>query len=62
MKFTLEIDCDNDAFDGSPQLELSRILQCAARRLASQGINTTNTALFDANGNKVGQWTYGETK
>lgn len=58
MKFTLTIDCDNVAFDASPALEVQRILRSAARRVEAQGLRTSNTGLFDGNGNKVGQWTY----
>lgn len=62
MKFTLEIACDNDAFEASPALEVQRILRSAARRVAAQGLRTSNTSLFDGYGNKVGQWTYDGAK
>lgn len=60
MKFTLEIDCDNDAFkDGNVEAELYRVLQSVSRRIMSCGVTTTNTDVFDYNGNKVGQFAYG---
>lgn len=58
MRFTLTINCDNDAFEASPALEVQRILRSAARRVEAQGLRAPNTSLFDAYGNKVGQWTY----
>lgn len=61
MKFTLEIACDNDAFEASPALEISRILESVARRIKYRGLEDSNK-VFDANGNRVGQWTYGESK
>lgn len=61
MQFTLTINCDNASFEDDPH-EVHRILLSVARRVLYQGLGTANTALFDANGNKVGQWTYGEAK
>lgn len=64
MKLTITINCDNAAFepdeDGAVDSnEVARILRKAAERWddfylepASSGI------LHDANGNRVGQWTF----
>lgn len=52
MKFILEINCDNDAFQDSND-ELARIL----RRVAFHAENITllkNEIVFDINGNNVG--------
>ena len=60
-RFTLEIDCDNDAFGTSGysiSQEVARVLQCAARRIANQSVATDRNKLFDGNGNTVGKWGY----
>lgn len=69
MKFTLEINCENAAFyaenttmQDSVSLEVQRILSSAARRIRIDGLNTSNTALFDGNGNRVGSFQYGAVK
>lgn len=68
MKFTIEITCDNAAFEQEPQDELVRILELIQQRLKNEGlsfatiINTTGNpdvsfptmTLWDTNGNKVG--------
>jgi hypothetical protein len=57
MNFKLEIDCDNDAFGGSPALatvELGRILEEIARKLDRDG--QTKGHAWDVNGNRVGLW------
>lgn len=59
MKFTLEIDCDNAAFDPSPGEEINRILS----RLAECGepfAAGDQAPLFDTNGNRVGHWKLAE--
>lgn len=64
-KFTLEIDCDNAAFEdiGEAQsgalAEVGRILGVASKKL--QRATTTGKmrqGLMDGNGNSVGSWTY----
>lgn len=54
MKFTLEIDCDNAAFqenDGDQYVEVARILREAADRIEN---GRDSIALIDLNGNRVG--------
>jgi hypothetical protein len=61
MKFKLEIDCDNDAFGGSPAMatiELGRILEEIARKLDREG--QTKGYAWDCNGNRVGAWSLDE--
>lgn len=58
MKFKLEIDCDNAAFDGVEREEVARILLEAGRKV--RNLNPPNyvgekIALYDFNGNKVGE-------
>ena len=53
--FTLRIEPDNDAFSDDPSLELARILQDVARKVADG--QTTGT-IRDSNGNRVGEWHY----
>lgn len=59
MKFTLEIDCDNDAFQPSPAAELARILREVAEDLDSDAANDadpTMHTIMDANGNTCGYY------
>jgi hypothetical protein len=58
MKFRIEIDCDNAAFDDDRNGELATILTRVAERL-SDGLRLSSrperaTALQDSNGNTVG--------
>lgn len=52
-RFTIEIDCDNTAFDDSPQAEIIRILREAADRLEVAPYEKS-IVLSDINGNHVG--------
>lgn len=63
MKFKLEIECNNAAFEDAPDDEIARILRSCARRLeiGFEGVSGRN-ALFDANGNRVGTFQLEETK
>lgn len=57
MKFTLEIKCDNAAFDDEPLAEVARILRAEAARIdhwVGDGAKTWDDSLHDVNGNKVG--------
>jgi hypothetical protein len=57
MKFVLEIECDNAAFDDDPKRELARILHEQAAKLghwAGDGSTKWRDHLYDVNGNKVG--------
>jgi hypothetical protein len=67
MRFTLSIDCDNDAFypfvsqedGGSPagSDELVRIVQRVADCVAT---GDDSGACYDTNGNRVGAWMFEE--
>jgi len=52
MKFVLEIDCDNAAFDEDPVPEVIRILAETVGKLADGG---RSVVLVDSNGNSVGR-------
>jgi len=64
-KFTLEIDCDNAAFEGIDEpgsgalAEVGRILGVESKRL-QRAITSgkMRRGLMDGNGNTVGSWTY----
>jgi hypothetical protein len=51
MKFTLEIDCDNAAFEDEMASEIARILRTTAKRVAD---GEDDMRLRDVNGNTVG--------
>ncbi len=53
MKFTLEMECDNEAFEANHAMEISRILQSAIKRIKS---GSDSGPLFDYDGNRVGTW------
>lgn len=54
MKFKLEIDCDNAAFDDAPRQEIERILEKLTRDVLAWGLLGT-IPLYDTNGNRVGR-------
>lgn len=54
MKFTVQLDCDNFAFDEAPTDEVARILQNLAKRLEREGLQWV-VGLTDLNGNRVGE-------
>ena len=54
--FTLQIECDNDAFTPDtegPSTELERILYVVARNVA---LGRSASVVVDVNGNTVGSW------
>ena len=55
MKFTLEIDCGNAAFDDDLPAEIARILRVVANELP-RVYPEQYGRLRDANGNAVGVW------
>jgi len=57
MKFELEINCDNAAFE-EPAFELARILKELSTKLENNGIDVEGDKgrLVDYNGNVVGEW------
>jgi hypothetical protein len=67
MKFTLEIDLENAAFEcHSPKFrngqQVARILRVLAHKLeAGYHLNTSDIGkLLDGNGNTIGRWTVDE--
>lgn len=62
MKFTVEIDMENAAFE-DPQ-ELSRIVAKIAHRVEGEDNTQTyvsvSSPIFDINGNNVGRWELGD--
>lgn len=60
MRFQLEIDCDNAAFgetDADTSGQVAYILHELSARLIDNP-NRDSGALYDTNGNRVGQWSY----
>jgi hypothetical protein len=56
MRFTVNMTCDNAAFEEDPAAETARILRDMAQKLEmGQGDNRWHTIL-DVNGNDVGRW------
>jgi hypothetical protein len=53
MKFILEIECDNAAFDGNLYTEVARILDDVAHKF-NQGYTPVRIPLYDDNGRCVG--------
>jgi hypothetical protein len=58
MKFTLEINCDNAAFEGdSIGYEISRILRKLVAKFEFARLEAADEGVvMDTNGNKVGFW------
>lgn len=54
MRFTLEVEMDNDAFVVAPGHQLALILDHAKAQILDQGM--TEAPLMDINGNTVGRW------
>jgi hypothetical protein len=55
MKYTIEIEMDNAAFDKSPGDEVARILIRLANRVSGEVCKVGDvTPLMDHNGNRVG--------
>jgi len=57
MKYRIEIDCDNDAFQEGLEYELSQILHDLCGRIYGRVHTDIEDAvtLYDTNGNRVGQ-------
>lgn len=54
--FTLNIRCDNDAFQPDPEFEISRILRELSFRIKEERPTGKYKNLHDANGNIVGTY------
>jgi hypothetical protein len=54
-KVVIEIECENEAFDPSPEQEIASILRDLSDRLLSTGdIREGSPRLYDSDGNHVG--------
>jgi hypothetical protein len=53
MKFRLEIECDNAAFDENPGAEIANILRGVADRVCGGLVCPTMRGARDSNGNHV---------
>lgn len=60
MKFTLEIECDNAAFEGDPNEEIARILRDLVDDLEARPAARGTFPLRDSNGNRVGAGVFRE--
>ncbi len=61
LKFRLEINCDNDAFQaGAVDSEVARILRSLAEQI-EHGTGDDSYWIVDANGNSVGRAVYDST-
>ncbi len=56
MRFLVEIDCDNAAFEDDPTHEVVRLLRQIVRRLEKDG--ESRGGLRDVNGNSCGSYKY----
>jgi hypothetical protein len=54
--FVLTINCENDAFQPDPTMELERLLRDIADRIAMGDVISTYRTIYDANGNDVGRF------
>ncbi len=57
MEFTINIECDNAAFEGEPLGEIAKILGDQVKKIqhwVGDGSLTWKSTLHDSNGNKVG--------
>lgn len=56
MKFTIEIECSNAAFEDYPVVEIARILEEQVKKLRRENMypHSWSDSLYDINGNKVG--------
>jgi hypothetical protein len=53
MKFALQLECDNAAFEECLRVEVARILRNAADRIEQLPVSGK---LYDINGNSVGRY------
>ena len=56
MKFKLNIDCENAAFDSNDGTEIARILRVVAETVDKYGLPAMYQNIYDANGNKTGSY------
>ena len=58
--FTIKIETDNNAFAPYPGYEVARILRQVADISEEHGSPPDSLVVFDINGNKVGEVSYGD--
>lgn len=58
VKFTIEMRCDNAAFEDEPMIELGCILSELGDKFTNGGDGRLDGILFDRNGNRIGTWRY----
>jgi hypothetical protein len=58
MRFLVEIECDNAAFEDDPSCEVARLLRLIARGVEKDG--SQEGGLRDSNGNSCGSYKYEE--
>lgn len=59
MTVTITIQCDNDAFEPEPRIELESMLEVLAERIYARHISLkpgSQTPLLDSNGNTIGSF------
>ncbi len=59
MRFIVEIDCDNAAFEDDPACEVANILRKVVRAVEKDG--SQGGRLRDSNGNTCGSYKYEES-
>lgn len=62
MKFALEFDCDNAAFDEDPAEEIVKTLWRVAEQVRRRGLRRPGerVTIYDTNGNRIGDWSVEE--
>jgi len=55
MKFKLEFDMDNAAFEHYPEYEMERILKEVKGQIGNR-YDRIDIPIFDINGNRIGVW------
>ena len=58
MRFLVEIDCDNAAFEDDPSCEVANLLRKVVRAVEKDG--SQEGRLADSNGNTCGSYRYEE--
>lgn len=58
MKFVMEFDCDNAAFEEGMATEIARILRRVATSVEHGNLPDTGdvSSIRDINGNRIGEW------
>jgi hypothetical protein len=62
MRFTINMTCENAAFEDGPAPEVARVLRKIASQLDEWDGYDKFQTILDANGNDVGRWKLGEDR